>query len=232
MRPTTARRALLVFGALLATWALVIPPGAMAARPDRPAVHITSPAAGSTGSGRDLTVSGTARGATSVFVTIGEDVNTDQASVLRSDWSTFVNEQPAGATEICAEAYDGAAFLGRTCITYTVAVDGIYLSLFPDGSFIVQSTFTATGGCHGGSTVRLTLDGASTVLPCVEYSFQQAYVSVPEGSHTLTAEPRGQPHPHRRTAGPRRDHRRRLGYHDVQFPADPGRDRGHHRPGR
>ncbi len=43
-------------------------------------------------------------------------------------------------------------------------------------------------GCHDRSTVRLTLDGSSILLPCTEYSFYHEYVAVPEGSHTLTAE--------------------------------------------
>ena len=186
MRHTTTRRALIVLAVLLTAFVAGSPAGAEAARPSP--LQITSPAAGSTGSGRNLTISGTARGATSVFVTIGEDINTYQASVSKSTWSTFVNEQPAGTTEICAEAYDGAVFLGRTCIPYTVEVDGIYLSLFPEDGAIVQSTFTAGGGCHGGSTVRLTLDGSSVLVPCTEYSFEQEYMAVPEGSHTLTAD--------------------------------------------
>jgi hypothetical protein len=186
MRRPKTRATLIVFATLLGALAFGPPAGAQAAKPVP--VAITSPAAGSTGTGRNLTISGTARGATSVFVTIGDDINTYQASVSKSTWSTFVNEQPAGTSDICAEAYDGAAFLGRTCIPYTVEVDGIYLSLFPEDGSTVQSTFTAVGGCHGGSTVRLTLDGSPVVLPCTEFSFQQEYVAVPEGSHTLTAE--------------------------------------------
>jgi hypothetical protein len=187
MRPTIARRALCVSTALLALFTFGLP-AAQAAKPDRSAVQIMSPAAGSTGTGLNLVISGTARGATTVLVTIGEDVNTYFASVTKSAWSTFVNPQPAGATAICAEAYDSGVFLGRTCITYTVEVDGVYLSLFPEDGANVQSTFRATGGCHDGSIVRLTLDGSSTLLPCTLYSFEIEYVAVPEGSHTLKAD--------------------------------------------
>lgn len=188
-RPTSTRSALMVTAALLAAFAFHPPAGAQAAKPDRPAVQITSPAAGSTGTGLNLIVSGTARGATTVSVTIGEDANTYEAWVYRSSWSTFVNPQPAGATEICAEARDAAgASLGGTCIPYTVEVDGVYLSLYPEDGYLVHSTFRATGGCHDGSTVRLTLDGSSTLLPCLSYSFELEYVAVSEGSHTLTAE--------------------------------------------
>jgi hypothetical protein len=189
MRPTTTRSALTVLAALLVAFASNPPTGAQAAKPDRSPVQITSPAAGSTGTGLNLIVSGTARGATTVSVTIGEDVNTYVAWVSKSAWSTFVNPQPAGATQICAEARDAAgASLGATCIPYTVEVDGRYLSLLPDDGWNVQSTFRATGGCHDGSTVRLTLDGSSTLLACVSYSFELEYVAVPEGSHTLTAD--------------------------------------------
>jgi hypothetical protein len=189
MRPTTTRSALMVLAALLAAFASSPPAGAQAAKPDRSPVEITSPAAGSTGTGINLIVSGTARGATTVSVTIGEDLNTYEAWVTKSAWSTFVNGQPAGATQICAEARDAAgASLGTTCIPYTVEVDGRFLSVFPDDGWLVQSTFRASGGCHDGSTVRLTLDGSSTLLPCVSYSFELEYVDVPEGSHTITAE--------------------------------------------
>lgn len=189
MRPMLTRRALWVLATLFAAFAFCSPAGAQAAKPDRPAVQITSPAPGSTGTGRNLVISGTARGATTVAVTIGEDINTYMASVSKSAWSTFVNEQPAGGTEICAEARDAAgALLGRSCISYTVAVDGVYLSLFPEDGAHVQSTFTAVGGCHDRSTVRLTFDGSSTLVPCTSFSFEQQYVAVPEGSHTLTAD--------------------------------------------
>ncbi len=183
------RRAIALYAAaLLAAFALVPPAGVLAVKPDRSPVQITSPVAGSTGTGFNLVVSGTARGVTTVSVTIGEDVNTYVATVSKSAWSTFVNPQPAGATQICAEAFDGSVSLGTTCIPYTVEVDGVYLSLFPEDGAVVQSTFRAAGGCHDGSTVRLTLDGSSTLLPCLSYSFELEYVAVPEGSHTLTAE--------------------------------------------
>lgn len=187
MRPTIARRVLSVAAVLLAACAFGLSP-AQAAKPERSPVQITSPTAGSTGTGINLVISGTARGATTVSVTIGEDVNTYTATVSKSAWSTFVNPQPAGATQICAEAYDSGTFLGRSCIPYTVEVDGVYLSLFPEDGANVQSTFRVTGGCHDGSTVRLTLDGSSSLVACTLYSFEQEYVAVPEGSHTLTAE--------------------------------------------
>ena len=188
MCSTTKRPAFLALAALLAAYAFMPPSGAQAAKPDRSGVQITSPAAGSTGTGVNLVVTGTARNATTVLVTIGEDANTYVASVTKSAWSTFVNPQPAGATLICAEAYDAGALLGRTCIPYTVEVDGVYLSLFPEDGANVQSTFRATGGCHDGSIVRLTLDGSSALLSCTLYSFEKEYAAVPEGSHTLTAE--------------------------------------------
>jgi hypothetical protein len=188
MRPWTAIRAFCILATSLA--AVVAPmAAAQAVKPPRPAVTITSPADGATGTGLNLTVSGTARGAATVAVTIGADVNTYQAAVIKSAWSTFVNPQPAGATQICAEALDAAgASLGRTCITYTVEVDGVYFSLFPEDGSNVQSTFTAVGGCHDGSTVRLTFDGSSLVVPCLSYTFDHEYVAVPEGTHTLTGE--------------------------------------------
>ena len=189
MRPWTALRA---FCILVVSFAVVVAPtaSAQAAKPSRPAVTITSPADGATGTGLNLTVSGTAaRTATTVAVTIGADVNIYQAAAIKSAWSRFVNPQPAGATQICAEARDATGVsLGRTCITYTVEVDGVYFSLFPEDGSNVQSTFTAVGGCHDGSTVRLTLDGSSLVLPCVSYSFSHEYVAVSEGAHTLTGD--------------------------------------------
>jgi hypothetical protein len=189
MRLPISRRAVCVLTALLTAFVVCPPAGAQAAKAPRPLVEITSPAAGSTGTGINLVVSGTARGATTVAVTIGEDVNTYEVWVVKSKWSTFVNPQPAGPTQICAEARDSSGTaLGRSCITYTVAVDGVYLSLFPEDGSNVQSTFSAVGGCHDGSTVRLTLDGSSMVLPCVTYSFEHEYVAVPEGAHTLTAD--------------------------------------------
>jgi hypothetical protein len=190
MGPKRTRRPLWVLAMLTAAFAFGSAPGVHAAKPDRPAVQITSPAPGSTGTGRNLIVSGTARGATTVAVTIGDDPNTYIASVSRSGWSRFVNEQPAGPTEICAEAFDAAgALLGRTCIAYTVAVDTVYFGLlYPEDGNLVHSTFTAGGGCHDGSTVRLTLDGSSTLEPCTSYQFYHEYVAIPEGSHTLTAE--------------------------------------------
>src|ERR671910_430168 len=118
--------------------------------------------------------------------------------VLTALLTAFVVCPPAGAqaakaprplVEITSPAAGSTGTaLGRSCITYTVAVDGVYLSLFPEDGSNVQSTFSAVGGCHDGSTVRLTLDGSSMVLPCVTYSFQHEYVAVPEGTHTLTAD--------------------------------------------
>jgi hypothetical protein len=189
MRLPLSRRAVCVLTALLTAFVVCPLAGAQAAKAPRPLVAITSPAAGSTGTGINLVVSGTARGATTVAVTIGEDVNTYEVWVVKSKWSTFVNPQPAGSTQICAEARDSSGTaLGRSCIAYTVAVDGVYLSLFPEDGSNVQSTFSAVGGCHDGSTVRLTLDGSSIVLPCVTYSFAHEYVAVREGTHTLTAD--------------------------------------------
>ena len=189
MRPLSTRRVLWVLATIF-VFAFASASGAQAAKPDRSAVVISSPAPGSTGTGRNLVVSGTARGATTVAVTIGDDLNTYIAYVSKSGWSRLVNEQPAGPTQICAEAFDAAgASLGRTCISYTVAVDGVYFSLlFPEDGSNAQSTFTVVGGCHDRSIVRLTLDETSTLEPCTLYSFYHQYVAVPEGSHTLTAE--------------------------------------------
>src|SRR5687768_4093374 len=76
MRLTITRRALCVSSVLLLAFAFGPAVGVQAAKPDRPAVQITSPAAGSTGTGRNLVISGTAaRGATTVSVTIGDDPN-------------------------------------------------------------------------------------------------------------------------------------------------------------
>ncbi|RYP81447.1 hypothetical protein EKO23_23580 [Nocardioides guangzhouensis] len=161
---------------------------ALAAKPVRGSVTIAAPSDGSAGSGINLVVAGAAKNATSVAVTIPGDVNTYDAAVVRGSWQTTVNPLPAGTTQICAEAYDAGRSVARACISYTVEVDGQYLSLFPEDGARVQSTFSAVGGCHDGSTVRLTLDGSSVLVPCVQYSFEHRYTEVPEGEHVLTAE--------------------------------------------
>ena len=161
---------------------------ATAQAPPRGSVAITSPADGSTGDDVNLLVAGTARRATTVVITIPGDPNAYEAWVVKGEWGTTVNPPPAGTTQICAEAFDAGVSIARTCITYTVAVNGRYLSLFPDDGASVQSTFTAGGGCHGGSTVRLTLDGQSEEIFCDYYQYYRRYVDVPEGEHTLTVE--------------------------------------------
>lgn len=161
---------------------------ATAAPPAKGSVTITSPVDGSTGGDVNLMVAGTAKRATRVVITIPGDANAYESTVVRGEWGTIVNPPPAGTTQICAEAFAAGVSLARTCITYTVAVDGRYLSLFPEDGASVQSTFTAGGGCHGGSTVRLTLDGESTTIVCDSYQYYQRYVDIPEGEHTLTVE--------------------------------------------
>ena len=133
-------------------------------------------------------MAGTAKRATTVVLTVAGDPNAYETWVVKGQWGTLVNPMPAGTTQICAEAFDAGVSIGRTCITYTAAVDGQYLSLFPDDGASVQSTFTAGGGCHGGSTVRLTLDGRSEEIFCDSYQYYRRYVDVPEGEHTLTVE--------------------------------------------
>lgn len=167
------------------------PAASTAAAPVRGSVAITSPADGSTGDDVNVLVAGTAKRATTVVVTVAGDPNAYESWVVRGEWATTVNPLPAGTTQICAEAFDAGVSIARTCITYTVAVDGQYLSLFPDDGASVQSTFTAGGGCHGGSTVRLTLDGRSEEIYCDSYQYYRRYEDVPEGEHTLTVEQLG-----------------------------------------
>jgi hypothetical protein len=161
---------------------------ATAQAPTRGSVAITSPVDGSTGDDVNLLVAGTAKRATTVVITIPGDPNAYETWVVKGEWGTTVNPLPAGTTQICAEAFDAGVSIARTCITYTVAVDGQYLSLFPEDGGSVQSTFTASGGCHGGSTVRLTFDGQSEEIFCDYYQYHRRYVDVPEGEHTLTVE--------------------------------------------
>jgi len=157
---------------------------ATAAPPARGSVTITSPVDGATGDDVNVTVAGAAKRATTVVVTASGDPNAYETWVVKGEWATVVNPLPAGTTQICAEAFEAGVSVGRTCITYTAAVDGQYLSLFPDDAASVQSTFTAGGGCHGGSTVRLTLDGQSEEIYCDSYQYYRRYVDVPEGEHT------------------------------------------------
>lgn len=175
--------------ALVAALSVLGPAGAATAEPPpRSSVTITSPVDGSTGEDLNVLVSGTARRATTVVVTVVGDPNPYEAWVVRGEWSTLVNSMPAGTTQICAEAFDAGVPVARTCTTYTAAVDGRYLSLHPDDGTSVQSTFTASGGCHTGSTVRLTLDGRSEEIVCDHYQFHRRYEAVPEGEHTITVE--------------------------------------------
>ena len=178
----------IVIAALGALVVLTSAGAAEASAPVRGPVTITSPADGSSGVDANVLVSGTAKRATTVVVSVAGDPNAYETWVVRGEWGTTLNPLPAGTTQICAEAFDAGTSLGRTCITYTAAVDGQYLSLFPDDGTSVQSTFTAGGGCHGGSTVRLTLDGQSEEIFCDSYQYYRRYVDVPEGDHTLTVE--------------------------------------------
>ncbi len=162
---------------------------ALAAKPVRASVAIVSPADGSTGSGAELTVSGTARGATAVAVTVAGDANTYEAAVVRGAWATSVNALPAGPTRICADALASGIVVATTCTTFTVEVDPRYFSLVaPEQGATVESTFTAVVGCHDGSVVRLTFDGVAELVDCVEYQVNRTYEAVAEGSHTLVAE--------------------------------------------
>jgi hypothetical protein len=175
--------------ALVAAAIALGPAGAATAEPPtRGSVAITSPVDGSTGDDLNVLVGGTARRATTVVVTVSGDANVYEAWVVRGEWGTTINTLPAGTVEICAEAMDAGVAVARTCVTYTAAVDSRYLSLSPDDGASVQSTFTAGGGCHGGSTVRLTLDGQSEEIFCELYQYYRRYVDVPEGEHTLTVE--------------------------------------------
>ena len=114
------------------------PAASTAAAPVRGSVAITSPADGSTGDDVNVLVAGTAKRATTVVVTVAGDPNAYESWVVRGEWATTVNPLPAGTTQICAEAFDAGVSIARTCITYTVAVDGQYLSLFPDDGASVQ----------------------------------------------------------------------------------------------
>ena len=175
--------------ALVSALVVLGPAGvATAAPPPGGAITITTPIDGATGDDVNVQVAGTAKRATTVVITVAGDPNTYETWVVKGQWGTLVNSMPAGTTQICAEAFDAGVSIGRTCITYTAAVDGQYLSLFPDDGASVQSTFTAGGGCHGGSTVRLTLDGQSEEIFCDSYQYYRRYVDVPEGEHTLTVE--------------------------------------------
>lgn len=175
--------------ALVSALVVLGPAGvATAAPPPGGPITITSPADGATGDDLNVQVAGTAKRATTVVITIAGDPNAYETWVVKGQWGTLVNSMPAGTTQICAEAFDAGLSIGRTCITYTAAVDGRYLSLFPDDGASVQSTFTAGGGCHGGSTVRLTLDGRTEEIFCDSYQYYRRYVDVPEGEHTLTVE--------------------------------------------
>jgi hypothetical protein len=175
--------------ALVAAAIALGPAGSATAEPPtRGSVAITSPVDGSTGDDLNVVVGGTARRASTVVVTVSGDPNVYEAWVVRGEWGTSINSLPAGTVQICAEAFDAGASVARTCITYTAAVDGRYLSLSPDDGASVQSTFTAGGGCHSGSTVRLTLDGQSEEIFCDLYQYYRRYEDVPEGEHTLTVE--------------------------------------------
>src|SRR5215216_1343389 len=96
-----------LFSVLAASLVLAVTMVAAVATPAQAAsewVVVTSPADGSSGYGTDLTISGTARSATNwVYVTIPGDVNVYEAYLYKGEWSTHVNEQPAGPTTICAE---------------------------------------------------------------------------------------------------------------------------------
>ena len=164
---------------------------AQAAKPVRAAVEITAvQTAAESGNGFELTVLGTARGSNYVYVAVGDDPYVIDALVYKGDWGVGVNPQPAGTLTICAEVRDAAgAVLARDCVDYTRPVDPAYFQVISPGQDEqVASTFTSVVGCHSGSTVRLTLDGVSEVLPCDDYSVSRRYVDLAEGSHTLTAE--------------------------------------------
>ncbi len=198
---------------------------AQAAKPVRAAVEITAvQTAEESGNGFELTVLGTVRGSNYVYVTVGEDPNVYESYAYKGDWAAGLNPQPAGTLPICAEVRDAAgAVLARDCVDYTRPVDPVYFQVIsPAQDEEVSSTFTSVVACHGGSTVRMTLDGVSEVLPCDDYSVSRRYVDLVGG----------QPHADRRDAGPRRHHRRRVGDPHLHLRADPGRHRRHHLPRR
>jgi len=164
---------------------------AQAAKPVRAAVEITGvQTAEESGNGFELTVVGTVRGGNYVYVTVGEDPNVYESYAYKGDWAAGLNPQPAGTLPICAEVRDAAgAVLARDCVDYTRPVDPVYFSVIsPQQDEEVSSTFTSVVGCHAGSTVRMTLDGVSEVLPCDDYGIYRRYVDLVEGSHTLTVE--------------------------------------------
>ena len=133
---------------------------------------------------------GTVRGSNYVYVTVGEDPNVYESFAYKGDWAAGLNPQPAGTLPICAEVRDAAgAVLARDCVDYTRPVDPVYFQVIsPAQDEEVSSTFTSVVACHGGSTVRMTLDGVSEVLPCDDYVVYRRYVDLVEGSHTLTVE--------------------------------------------
>lgn len=164
---------------------------AQAAKPVRAAVEITAvQTAAESGNGFELTVVGTVRDSNHVYVTIGEDPNVYESYAYKGDWAAGLNPQPAGTLPICAEVRDAAgAVLTRDCVDYTRPVDPVYFQVIsPAQDEEVSSTFTTVVGCHSGSTVRITMDGVSEVLPCDDYSVSRRYVDLVEGSHTLTVE--------------------------------------------
>ena len=154
----------------------------------RPGVPSPSPplADGATGDDVNVLVAGTAKRATTVVLTVAGDPNTYETWVVKGQWGTpsiRSGRHHADLRRGVRLRRDG----GRTCITYTAAVDGQYLSLFPDDGASVQSTFTAGGGCHGGSTVRLTWTVSRRGSSATPTSTTR-YVDVPEGERTLTVE--------------------------------------------
>ena len=208
------RPVLAVVAAIITLLGLAGP--ADAAKPARQSVTITAPADGSTGTVTNVRVTGTAKGADTVRVTVTDDPNTYESPVTRGSWAVFTNPVMAGTNQICAEAFSAGISVARTCITYYVEPDGQALSLNPDGSYPVQSTFLASGGCDGNTTVRLTLDGSSILVPCTIVLLRAP----------LPGRARGRAHPHGRAAGPRRHHRGRVDHPHDHLAAHRRRDRG------
>jgi hypothetical protein len=178
-----------LFSLLVATPLLAVPAIAVPAHAARMSVEITSPADGSSGYATDLTVSGRATGSTLVWVTVEGDINTYDAYVYKSQWSTHINELPAGPTTICAEIRDGSGTaLAKDCNAFTVTADPSRLEIaFPEeGSVHGESVWVAVQ-CVAGTIVRLTMDSGEPVDLACEWGVERTYTDLAEGSHTVTA---------------------------------------------
>ena len=180
----------ILFKSLLATL-LLAPVTAIPAHAAPASVEIVSPADGSSGYATDLWVSGKAHSPTAwVYVTVTGDINVYEGFINKSNWSTHVNELPAGPTTICAEVRDGSgAVLARDCNAFTVTADPRRLDVvFPEEGAVEDDTVWVVALCVTGTAVRLTMDAGETVqLPCENWAVDRNYTGLAEGSHMITA---------------------------------------------